>query len=279
MDPSSFKNFIATIKSNYKIVWVYAVLVMVASFLIALACSLVLSPANIYWIKGAQLLLFILAGIMHCEYLQRKVVYLNWDNDTDKLYFSIFLSVLIGGALSALYLSIDRNLITIAFASASAFLFPAFLTLAFNSFIPSISAPENQVLPWFVDSNIDDRVSIFLNSLQLELQLAQKDADNAETIYNLTLPGQTPFGRLFNRFVFETNKKEAGCIETNDKRRKPFGWEFYVEILGGLTKKQIDPMLTLRENRIKKNSIIIARRMGTSRKKQQRLLSGLSTSN
>ena len=64
------------------------------------------------------------------------------------------------------------------------------------------------------------------------------------------------------------NPIETGgpAIECHDETRQPYGWQFYCRDFGGIIRKVLDPQRTLQENRVEKNSIIIARRISLNGK-------------
>jgi hypothetical protein len=148
-----------------------------------------------------------------------------------------------------------------AYPSASGFLLPTVISLSWHYFN---TIPARKFKPWYNPVDTDNRVPIFLNSLSVRIRLLRRCTDTHEEMFYLTAPGQTKFGKLFQQFIAEQNKHEGLEIECMDERQHPLGWEFFVQIFGGLIRNHLDTELSLRENKIKDNAIIIARRISSA---------------
>ncbi len=256
--------FLHLLRQKKATVVVYILLFIIAALVITTLAGLVLTPALILWVKAAEIFLFARLGVLNGK-LAKKYLPVYNKHPEYALFFSLLVAILICIALSLFYALSDRNLLLMAFACGSAFFMPALI--AYSLFALE-SFPEKQYQPWYVDEITENTVSIFLNSIRIEIQLAKKYFDISDTIYSVTVPVQTPFGKFFNRFISEKNRLEPNSIELKDSKRKRVGWEFYVEGLGGLRKKHIDPNLTLVENRVKQNTKIIAKRISNIKKYQ-----------
>jgi hypothetical protein len=84
--------------------------------------------------------------------------------------------------------------------------------------------------------------------------------DEEKTDFPETFPGHIPFGKLFSQFIVNNNRNGDQPIEWRSKNGEPYGWLFYIERLGGMSKKYINPEVNLRENGVKENSVIIVDR-------------------
>lgn len=244
---------------NQKVVNYYVVTLIVISLLLG-TISIINLFAYLpgFFIIACQNLAFLACGILHVSFMNKNVSFPNVKfPGNNKLVFSIFLSLVISIVLTVFYLLTDSNMIRMSFASGGAFLLPFVVEQAWKSY----NFPAKQYKVWYnSDVVMDSRTTVFLNSLPIRLHLSMKYFDITEEEFELTVPGHTQFGKFFNQFIIEKNKNNASAIECVDSEKKQFGWQFYTEHLGGLYKKFIDPELSLRDNKVKNNSIITAKR-------------------
>lgn len=238
---------------------------------ISIAITLVLGTISLsnlfaylpgFLIIAFQNIAFFGCGLLHVSYLKKNTSFPDVKPPfNNQLIFTFFLALVINIVLILLYLFTNSNMIRMSFAGSCAFLLPFVIQQAwktYNHFIPK------QYKVWYnSDIVMDSRTTVFLNSLPIRLRLSLKYFDITDEEFELTVPGHTQFGKFFNQFIIEKNKNNVPAIECIDNEKKPFGWQFYIERLGGLHKQYIDPELSLRENKVKDHSIITAKRQRT----------------
>ncbi len=261
---SSFPNFLQTLLQYRKLVLTHITIIMLIAALTAVFTINDFLEVPILWVKAVQVIVFLISGGLYTLLYQTQLPGLNGNGLTGSLFFSFLLSLVICVVLFIFYFFTDRSLLLMAFASSSAFLLPPVLTRSWHYFT---HIPGKQYIIWYnPETDIDTRVPIYLNSINIRLQLSLASSDIGETTFNLTVPGQTRVGKVFNQFVLVQNKKDGAKIEILDKNRYPYGWQFFLKTNKGLSERRIDPHQSLRENRIKENSTIIARRVKASMK-------------
>jgi hypothetical protein len=221
-------------------------------------------------VKAIQIIAFIGCGMIHISFINKNPLFPGTRLAANsKLVFSVLLSLVISLVLMLLYLFTNGNMIGMSFASGSSFLLPFVIQQAsktYNNF------PQKRYKLWYnSDVVMDTRTTIFLNSLPIRLQLSMKYFDIEDEVFELTVPGHTQFGKFFNQFIIEKNKNNPSAIECIDLEKKPFGWQFYIQGLGGLNRKYLDPELSLRENNVKDHSTIIAKRQRTGESIEEEL--------
>lgn len=202
-----------------------------------------------------QLFLFAASGILHIHLFSRK----SSSKQLSKfsVLFSITLALIISVALFLLYLVFSPKGYFMAIASGSAFLLPSVIHNAWKTY-KQFSQHRFKIWDEYEDIT-SDRVTIFLNSMVLKIKLARRYFDIDEEVYEVTLPGHVPFGKLFNDFlVINKDKEHIEVIDENDNR---YNWVFFIERKAAFGKRYIDPDLSLRENGLRDNQVIVGRRV------------------
>ncbi len=248
----SLKNY------NYKFSAVNAIKCIVVSAVLGCLSIINYDSNTFYWGgKIIQLLAFAVVGILYLRFTKQHFLISNTVFLRKKLLSSLLLSSFIFITLLLLYVFLSHNMFIMALASSCAFLLPSIIFYAWLLFK---SFSQHQYKVWYNFENIrDNRVTIFLNSIPLNIKLTCKYFDVGEEIFIATLPGHVPFGKLFNQFLVNQNSDDR--IEFLDEKKNPYGWIFFVESIKGYGKRYIDPELTLRENKIKENTTIVATRV------------------
>ncbi|MEJ7769103.1 MAG: TssN family type VI secretion system protein [Chitinophagaceae bacterium] len=236
-------------------------LIVVSSILLGLITT---SPLSLYLhgnvLKALQLFGFAGLGMLYASALKNRAIRFHKHGTlgNNKFIFTVLLSLVITVVLLILYFLTDSNMIRMAYASACSFLLPYTIQ---QSWHPYTNVPEKRFKVWYnSDLVMDTRTTVFLNSLPVRISVTRKYFDITDELYEVTVPGHVPFGKYFNQFVIEKNKSNTTSIECFDQEKKPYGWQFYIHRLGGLSKQFIDPDLSLRENNLRDNSIILAKR-------------------
>lgn len=144
-----------------------------------------------------------------------------------------------------------------ALAGASAFFLPSAIWYCWQQFAGLM--PPEHYRPWTLPEPLPGQeLSIFLNSVQIRLQLRVNAFDSTERVFMLTVPARKTLGEVFHRFLVDKDSQGIH-IQLYDKAQKPFDWIFTQK--KELGSRALDPMATLIENDILQNALIIPERV------------------
>ena len=208
-----------------------------------------------------QWVAFGLLGAVHVYYLHRRLASLR----KERLLFSPLGWTVTGGLaaeifllLTVVYWCTDGDRFALAGVSCCAFLLPFVVAGAWENFN---AIPEKEYRIWFNPEKMDQFSLTQTWQLPVRLKVRRKYFDLREELFPLTVPARWKLGRFFHQFVLEEESKGAPAFEKEDEAKTPYGWQFYSADFGGIVRKYLDPQRTLEENRVKKNSVIVARRV------------------
>lgn len=101
----------------------------------------------------------------------------------------------------------------------------------------------------------------------LAFQFQKKMSDNSYTNFRAKAPQRLVFGQLFFFFINDYNERHPeSIIEYLDPQHNPSGWVFYVKNPWWKPNRFIDPHLTIQENELKEDDIVICTRVYESTK-------------
>ena len=144
-----------------------------------------------------------------------------------------------------------------AFASSGAFLFPFLIYQGWTEFvnIPKKKYPVWQLPP--ATTIVSTMAAPTVNTMQVQVKIARRVNDANENTFPVTVSGKLKLGKVFERFVEEQQVHgEYGAIEIKGKQQEPFGWQFYEERWAGFYSRNLNPAISLLENKIKPNAKI-----------------------
>lgn len=200
---------------------------------------------------------FLLLGILNAVIVERHFFFSTDDDTPRSSNLPLIICILAPSVLAIYFYFYVENFLIVSLIYASAILLPLIITTAWHLFV---DIPHRKFDAWLNgEDDHDDKASIYINSITLNIKVSNKYFDLNEESNSVTLPGHVSFGKLFSRFI--NNRSEIELYELKDENDNPYGWEFFIESIGGLFKHYIDPNLTLRENKIKQNATIVARRI------------------
>ena len=205
-------------------------------------------PAANFIYAGA----FLLMGLIHIFIFSK---WLAWHpNFRYGTIYTIILAVIISvGPPLSFSLGLDQALL-LAPVAVSAFLLPyAFYATIF--YFRSIGARQYQ--PWFIPADVepDTRMSLLLNSIHFKIKMPVKYSDTTATQFVITLSPKLKLSTVFIRFLYEKHD----VIEMTDSNGYPYGWLFSIKNRWG--KRMLDPDLTLNENAVQEDDIILVERV------------------
>ena len=171
--------------------------------------------------------------------------------------YTLLLSIVILVCNLIFFSIAGQNKFLMAPAGAVAFLLPSSLLLSWNYFTDIL--PEAIYKPWVLPAGKPgQKVSIYLNSFQVSLQLKLNWFDQADQLFAITVPGRANLGDMFHQFLLK-KETESIHIQLFDKDQKPFEWKIYAKRAMGL--KMMDPGLTLIQNNVKANDTLVFERV------------------
>ena len=210
-------------------------------------------------LRLVQVLAFFGIGCFNTISLQSgRATFLSGNYFVEHLLYSLLLAMVISIFLALVYYFTNSDMF-MAFSSGCAFLVPFLLSQAWF-FYKHI--PKNSEWVWTASETLPDELALsFRNKIPIRFQVSGKYFDMKEFQFPVMVSSWVKLGMVFHQFILEQNKDDDSRIELTDEDQNYYGWEFYVESLGGFSSRQLNPKLNVRENRVTQNSIIVARRV------------------
>ncbi len=209
-----------------------------------------LPDANIIY-AGA----FLLMGCIHIIIFPRWLSHLWEPGFMYGTFYTIALAVILSIIpLVTLFKMGVHQLLIIVPVAVSAFLLP-YAVYASVYYFRSIGAKQYQ--PWFIPPDVepDTRMSLLLNSIPFKIKINIKNSDSSPTKFVINLSPKLKLSTVFIRFLYDKHD----MIEMTDSNGYPYGWLFYIKKRFGKT--MLDPDMTLIENWVKEDDVIITERV------------------
>jgi len=253
----SIKSFYKKLRQNHRSVTNYAGAFVLIS--VVLGSLTIMRTDSNDMLRLVQVLAFFGMGCFNFFALQTESAsFLSRNYFVEPLLYSLLIAIVICMFLVIVYYFTNSD-ISMAFSSGCAFLIPFLLSQAWF-FYKHI--PKNSQWVWTSSEAMPDELALsFRNKIPIRFQVSRKYFDMKEFQFPVMVSSWVKLGMLFHQFILEQNKDDAARIELKDEDQNRYGWEFYVESLGGFVSRQLNPKLNVRENRITQNSIIVARRV------------------
>lgn len=209
-------------------------------------------------------------GIIHVWQMQKRFGWINQYTFPQKLSLTLIiisiayiLQVLV--LFSFFYLEREITPFYLMFPTCVfVFVFPL---IAVTTFDYSYSIPKAIYKTWKYPTNINmpdlDMID-FSNSYIVTFEFKKSVGDFKNTTMKFKAPpDKLSFGDLFYLYLFEYNEKNReSSIQVIDERNQTFQWLFHIKSDSWFgDKKYVDTALTVRENKIKENDVIIAERV------------------
>ncbi|HMT28087.1 MAG TPA: TssN family type VI secretion system protein [Bacteroidia bacterium] len=208
----------------------------------------------------------LLIGIIHLWQMGKRFDWRNVDSFYQKMNLSLtilILAIITGGVV--VYFCPPINVYWMIFPSS--LLFFLFPLLAISTFDFAIRIPDPLYKKWRYPENMilpDPDTIDFSNSHIVTFELKKNARDTGNTFMKFKAPqDRLTFGDLFYLYMTEYNEKnrESQIQYMNDSQH-PYEWLFYIKPQKWWQSKiYIDPSLTVRENKIRENFIIISKRV------------------
>lgn len=220
---------------------------------------------TVFWIMAAVFLLF---GIIHLAIVQRKYFYSSGRNDSriliGEIIFGLSIIFFTIVAFSTLqYFLKDRSFLFYPMMmSGVAFFIPMLFLRTFNA---AYDIPAAVFKTWQYPLNEqielpdeDPREKI----LVIAFETAKKATDKKKTVFRAKAPENMKLGELYYFFINDYNDVQSETpIEYADESYEPVTWWFRIKPKWYQLQRILDPDISVRENRIKENSVIICERI------------------
>ena len=220
---------------------------------------------SVYWVIAAIYLLF---GIIHQAMVSKKYFYTSGQNKS-----KVLLAEIIFGIAMILFTIVAFSALQY-FLKDKSFLFYPMMMSAFAFFIPVLfvhtfdaayNIPEAVFKTWqyplFSPINVPDedpREKIVV----MGFSIAKKNTDSRKTFFRAKAPESMRLGELLYHFINDYNDEQSeNVIEFADKDHEPFTWWFRIKPKWYQFQRILDPDISMRENKIKENSVIICERL------------------
>jgi len=221
---------------------------------------------TIFWFLVGIFLLF---GIIHVLFFHKKYFYNNSSNSKGQIVLG---EVLFMFALLFFVIVVFSSLEY--FLKTKAFLFFPMLMSMLAFFIPitfyytfeaAYNIPASRFPSWqYPISNPielpDERPNEKL--LVIAFEICKKTSDKARTNFRAKGPETMKLGDLYYHFINDYNEFQSETpIQYSENEYSPFEWGFRTKPKWFQRNRILDPELTVRENKIRENSIIICERI------------------
>ncbi len=241
-------------KSDLYFVWDIFIFLLVAASLSYVANLL---DNRILQLNAVQLAIYVTLGVVHVLAFNRSAFIAF--SPLKKFGFTLMLCVLISIVLYVADFYYHSASAAMVFFKGLAFGLPALVYYHWTLF-DSLRRSSNKNKVWFGFENVmDGKVTVYLNSVPIKIKITKKYYEELEEIIETTFPGHMIFGKIFNKFLLDLNEETE--IELYDEINQSFGWVFFEKRKHSYEVRCLDPELTVRENKIKDGSTIIARRV------------------
>ncbi len=245
-----------------KFVW-YVVIFSIILSLPAAYCFLTPDDKLFYYI--CIQIFMLIAGIVHVMLMGIKFGWKNSYSFWEKLELTLMI-FLLTYILSAgvIYFSPMKPFLILFPTAVLIFTFPMLFQSIFDF---AMAIPDVEYKKWYYPQKVEmpdlDKVD-FTNSYVLTLEVRKKDNERSPTLMKFKAPlNNINFGDMFFLYLYEYNEAHReGPIEYMDGSQKNYGWLFYIKPRHWWNSRRvIDPSLTVRENKIKENGIIVPDRI------------------
>jgi hypothetical protein len=257
------EGFAVSGKKPYTYGFFSAVFTSLAAYLAVILSD---DPFYVFWILGGVFLLF---GIVYIGFVHNRYFFTYKTNSNKVLLAEIIfgLSVIIFtiAVFSSLQYFLKEKkdfLFYPLMMSALLFFVPLLFyhtfQAAFNipaSYFPTWQYPLHQPIE-LPDEDSREKIAV------IGFEIAKKASDHRKTYFRAKGPETMKLGEFFYHFINEYNEHYSGtAIEYADGAYEPFEWWFHRKPKWYQTQKIYDPELSIRENGIWENTVIICERV------------------
>lgn len=249
---------------SVKVFVIYSVVAILVFGLMGLTSLITITDATgfLMWLQVGAFA----AGLIHALSLYRLNSWSQQESFWHEFVFTMYVTMLGALAFVLVFAHFDKHGYGLLYASAFIFFLLPFMVA--KSFDYMLLIPEDVYPMWYfpageIDLDIPEDVMDDESIIVVEFQMAKSTAEDAEIIKSRSkLPLKLEFGRFFPIFLDQYNDRNAGTqIEFKDAAKQHYGWNFYIKRKWYQSPIYINPELTIRENGVRENDIIVAERV------------------
>lgn len=207
---------------------------------------------------------FFLLGFLHFYLYDHWQLYNPESKFSSTFLFSILILVLgfITYTLAFYFLSKKSSYVFLMPITLIAFLIPLWIHRSFDL---ALNVPAVDYKKWYFPEKpiVLDFDNIDTSNISIITYVfSKKHGDTEISNFQTKAPYELKLGDLFYGFLQEWNHRNPqSTIEYMDEEKLPFGWLFYIKEAWYLPKRYLDPDLTIKDNKLKVNQIIITKRI------------------
>jgi hypothetical protein len=210
------------------------------------------------WIIKTFLSVFLLAAAIIHTHLFFKQMPLRSSGWPRSLSFFSLLAFVVGGVLFLIFLLFQKELLLLSI-DGLLFLLPVLLLKTWQAF-DNIS--ESRYPVYKLERLEEKDAKVYLNTLSIGIKVLINGPELYEKTFFIDLPDQLPFGHLFSTFIqYNDYEIDEDFVGQFDEEPNMYGWIFYKNSFFGLIRKNLDPHLSLGENEVDDNTVIVAKRV------------------
>lgn len=229
-----------------------------------IASDIAENPFTVFWIVGGLYLLF---GVIHVVFVHSRYFYAFKQNTSRVLFAEILFGLSVILFSVAIFCSLQR------FLGDRSFLFyPVLMStllffvplLVFHSYVAAFNIPATIFPTWefplyqpieLPEDSSSERVVV------IGFEIAKKNSDYRKTYFRAKGPETMKLGEFFYHFVNEYNDRYSETtIECTDCSDEPSEWWFHRKPKWYQAQKIYHPNMSVRENGIRENTIIVCER-------------------
>jgi len=223
---------------------------------------------NLFTVFWAFAALFLLFGIIHVAFVHKRYFSTSGEGDRAKIFLGevffamsvILFTILIFSSLQ--YFLNDKSFLFYPMMmSTFAFFVPV---LVMRTFDAAYTIPAPVYNTWIYP---EDPVALPEDDpreklLVIGFEIAKKPNDAKRTYFRAKAPENIYLGDLYYFFINDYNELQSETpISFTDNKQEPFEWIFRLKRKWYQKNKILDPSLTVKDNGIKENSVIICERI------------------
>ncbi len=210
----------------------------------------------------ATQVIFFVFGILHVLLMYNLFTWSGKYNFQSELLFSLLVMLLMYIGFTVTFFILNKSFAFVFSSALITFIVPLLIHWTFNY---SISIPPKDYKKWIYPDKpiVSDMENMDLSNFAvITFVFSKKFGDSALSNFQSKAPYSIRLGDLFYFFVQEWNYKNPGnTIEFNAEEKEPFGWYFYIKKSWWKPMEYLDADLTVKENKISVNAVIITKRV------------------
>jgi len=159
------------------------------------------------------------------------------------------------GLLLLFYVVTKTPMESMAIAGCCMFLLPS---VAIQAWFAWRSIPVREFKVWYNPHDPAPHLFAASNTRRpVWFKVVTRPGQTGFKAISLSVPAKMKLGRVFHHYIAELDANNNGLYPELHQDPQSIGWVFYEEMTGGLLRRHLDPYLSLQENKVKENAIIV----------------------